>query len=395
MKKVFLLLTLVFSFSLVADAGVLNRPGNAATVRDLGTAGGLTVADPEGASAIFLNPAALTKIKAWAWDLGLVGLTTDFSYDRDSALGGGSFDARDEFFLMPYGAVAYRWESLVFAIGLDAPYGMAGDYGNSLGFDAFMSFSDLSVGAAWEVNEYLSLGASFKAVRGDVDLRMPLMDPSGTTFLGLTTTEANGFGYGFQLGALFEYEPFAFGITYSPSIKVKIDGETIFPAGVGIASDDMSANIYQPERFGVGISWQALEELKVGLSYFRTDYGDNDKVDIHYDNIPVNTLHLGWSVVDSVHLGLEYKPSDVWTLRTGAGWMSSGTPDYSPPSLPDGDGWYVSGGVGCRVARNTYLDAGVGYYFADRSVPVNAFNIGAGDIDLGGFLFGISVRQEF
>ncbi|MFA5318037.1 MAG: outer membrane protein transport protein [Patescibacteria group bacterium] len=388
----FLLALLVVSQSF---AGILNRPGNAATARDLGTSGAFTVADPEGASAIFLNPAALTKIEVWAWDLGLIGLTTDFSYDRDSALGGGSFNARDEFFIMPYGAIAYRWEDFVFAIGIDAPYGMAADYGDSLGFDTYMSFTDLSVGAAWELNEYFSLGAAFKVAYGDVDLRMPLMDPTGTMFLGLTTTEANGFGYGFQLGALLDIDPFAIGIVYSPSIKVKIDGDTKFPTAVGIGSDGMSANIYQPERFGIGASWQALDELKVGLSYFRTDYGKNGEVSVDYDNLPTNTMDLGWGVVDAVHAGLEYKPDDVWTLRTGAGWMSGGTPDYSPPSIPDGDGWIVSGGVGCRIARNTYLDAGIGYYWADRDVSVSPRNIGAGDIEMAGFVFGIGIRQEF
>ena len=30
-----------------------------------------------------------------------------------------------------------------------------------------------------------------------------------------------------------------------------------------------------------------------GLSYFRTDYGKNDKVAVRYDNLPTNVLDLG------------------------------------------------------------------------------------------------------
>ncbi|PIR92704.1 hypothetical protein COU01_00325 [Candidatus Falkowbacteria bacterium CG10_big_fil_rev_8_21_14_0_10_44_15] len=274
-------------------------------------------------------------------------------------------------------------------------FGLAADYGDSLDFDAYMSFADISLSVGWELNEYLSLGAAFKTVYGDTDLRMPLFDPTGAALLGLTTTEANGFGYGFQVGALFRYAPFKLGLVYSPSIKISTDGKTNFPAGLGIASDNMSANIYQSERFGVGVSWQVLDELQVGLSYFRTDYGKNDKVAVHYDNLPTNILDLGWGTVDAVHAGLEYEPDDVWTLRLGGAWMNAGTPDYPPPSIPDAEGWIVTGGVGCRVARNTYLDVGAGYYFADRRIPVGVRNIGAGDVDLSGWMLGIGIRQEF
>ncbi|MDP3899848.1 MAG: outer membrane protein transport protein [bacterium] len=395
MKRFVVFLALLVVFIQTSLAGALNRPANGITARDLATAGGFTVADPNGASAVFLNPAALTAIDKWAWDLGLVGLTTNFSYDRDLILGGGHFAARDETFLFPYGAVAYRWQDLVFALGIDAPYGLAADYGDSLGFDTYLSFVDVTLGAAYEFNEYFSLGASFKTVYGDADLRMPLLDQTGTALLGLTTTEADGFGYGFQLGLLFRFDPFKLGLVYAPSVKVGIDGETKFPAGVGIASDNMSAGIYQPERFGVGLSWQALEELKAGVSYFRTDYGKNDQVAVRYDNLPVNVLDLGWSAVDAVHAGLEYEPDEVWTLRLGGAWMSAGTPDYSPPSIPDGAGWIVTGGVGCQIVKHTYLDLGAGYYFADRRISVSARNIGAGDIDLNGWMLGIGIRQEF
>ena len=89
---------------------------------------------------------------------------------------------------------------------------------------------------------------------------------------------------------------------------------------------------------------------------------------------------LVWGTVDAVHAGLEYKPDDVWAFRLGGAWMSAGMPDYSPPSMPDGVGWIVTG---------------AGYYFADRRIPAGARNIGAGDVDLNGLMLGISIRQEF
>ena len=104
---------------------------------------------------------------------------------------------------------------------------------------------------------------------------------------------------------------------------------------------------------------------------------------------------LAWGTVDAVHAGLEYKPDDVWAFRLGGAWMSAGMPDYSPPSMPDGVGWIVTGGVGCQVAKHTYFDLGAGYYFADRRIPAGARNIGAGDVDLNGLMLGISIRQEF
>jgi long-subunit fatty acid transport protein len=395
MKKFSFFVLVVSLFGLNVSAGVLNRPGNGLTARDLATAGGFSVADPEGAAAIFLNPAALTGIQNWAWDFGMVGLYTDFSYDRDPLLGGGSFDAQNEWFPFPYGAVAYRYGDFVFAFGLDVPYGQAADYGSSLGFDSKMSFADLSVGAAYQLNEYFSLGAALQTVYGQTKLRFPLFDPTGTMFLGLSNTRADGIGFGCLLGAQFKYDSITVGLIFAPAVEVGISGKTRFPAAVGIPYDRMHADIYQPEGLGVGISWQAMEDLKVGMSYFRTDYGRNDQVAVRHDNLPTNILDLGWGVVDSVHAGVEYQFNEAWTLRTGAAWMSGGTPDYSPPSVPDGDGWIVSVGAGCKVSRHTFLDVGGGYFWADRNVPVSPRNIGAGGLDLEGFMFGVSIRQEF
>ncbi len=395
MKKSVLAAVLVTCFSSICQAGILNRPANGITARDLATAGGFTVADPEGAAAVFYNPAALTEVEVWAWELGIIGLTTDFSYSRDILLGNGDFEARDEFFPFPYGAVAYRLGDLVFAFGFDAPYGLAADYGDELGFDSQMSFINLVAGVGWELNDYLSLGAAFKAVYGDVQFRMPLMDPTNIMLLGLTKTKADGWGYGWQLGARLKLEPFTIGFVYEPAVKVDIDGDTKFLSAVGINSDNLDAHIYQPERLGVGVGWQAIDKLKLGASYFRTDYGKNNKVGIDYDNLPTNVMALGWDVIDSVHLGAEYEANDKLTLRAGWAWMSKGTPDYSPPSIPDGDGYCVNAGVGYRIAKHTSIDVGVSYYWAENDIPARTQNIAAGDHEMEGWMFGVGICHKF
>ena len=392
MKKIacFVLITV---FSVSSFAGVLNFPGNSVTTEHTGTAGGFTAIGGKGASAVLLNPAALTTVEELAWELGAVALYLDFDYDRHELLGGGSFDACNEFLPVPYGAFAYRFGDFVFAVGTYTPYGLEVDYGDDLGFDSQMSFTDVVAGFGYEVNEYLSLGTSFKAIYADIGMEMPLI--AGGQYLGQSKSSASGWGYGYSMGTRLQLDPFVFGLTYEPVTKVKVEGHSDLPPAIGVASDSFSSHVYSPERIGIGVSWQAVEKLNIGASYFRTDYGKNRQATFDYDLLPNNTLILGWDVVNSVHLGAEYELSDQWMLRVGGTWMSKGTPDYSPPSIPDGDGWIASAGFSRQISECTFLDVGLGYFWADRHIDASRRNIAAGDISMEGFVIGAGLRQGF
>lgn len=76
-----------------------------------------------------------------------------------------------------------------------------------------------------------------------------------------------------------------------------------------------------PENYGVGVAFQATPTLLLGLDYQRINYSDVPSV----GNPSTNTALLGsaggpgfgWSDVNVIKLGVEWKASPQWTLRAG------------------------------------------------------------------------------
>ncbi|MBU0723325.1 hypothetical protein KKH46_03940, partial [Patescibacteria group bacterium] len=213
MKKVFTFIALfvVAITTVTATAGILNRPGNGITTRDLGSAGAFSIFGP-----VLGQQQGLLEI-------GIVGLATDFAYDRNEALGGGHFDAKKEVFPFPYGNIAYRWNKTVLVLSADVPYGLAVDYGKDLGFQSETIFVCSTASIGYELNNQLSLGVGLRTVYGKVAFEMPLY--AGRVYLGQTSTNLDGYGCGLSLEAKLNMnDGLEMALVYEPAIKVRVAG---------------------------------------------------------------------------------------------------------------------------------------------------------------------------
>ncbi|MBU2010228.1 outer membrane protein transport protein, partial [Patescibacteria group bacterium] len=212
MKKVIAVaLFFVVAMTVMASGGVLNRPGNAISVGDLGSAGCFSVFGP-----------ALDQQQG-VLEIGIVGLATDFAYNRDGALGGGHFDAKKEVFPFPYGNIAYRWNKATLALSSNVPYGLATDYSENLGFRSEMIFANATTSIGYELNEQLFLGAGLRTVYSKVAFEMPLY--AERVYLGQTSTNLDGYGCGLSLEAKLNMnDGLEMALVYEPAIKVRVAG---------------------------------------------------------------------------------------------------------------------------------------------------------------------------
>lgn len=385
MKNLFALLV-VFGFLAAGNAvqaGGLNTPLNGLTARNVGSGGGFSLFDWQ------FNPAMALEVELLEARLGMNALYLDFDYDRDPALGGGSFNDANPTLPLPSGGIVWRpADQFTIFASLITPYGQGADF-SMIGFDAEIAFVDMAIGASYEITDWWAIGISGKALYVDTMYSLPLF--AGPAYLGQTLTEGNGWGYSLQVGTVFKLDPLSLALTYEPGTTVHLRGSTKLPAGMPLAEDNFKSLIHSPDRYGIGLKLDALEDLALGVNYFYTDYSANDVLPVNYENLPTNYLSLGWKAVHAVHVGAEWNANERLTLRTGGAWMSEGTPDTSFPSVPDGAGWAVGAGAGFRLTDHWQFDIGGGYFWADRSISASSTNIGAGTYELEGFVAGAMV----
>ncbi len=395
----------VFVFFLVmlgvatAQAGLLNRLGSPSPL-GLSTSGaGDTVGLHEGPVNTGLNPAALTTVDGLELYLGNTFTWTDFSFQQSPQLGGQHFEAKDELFLFPELALAYRIDDhWIVGAQLWVPWGLAADFDDMTptfpGYNTELVDLQTALAVAYQFNEEFSLAASLNVDYIDFRFRLPTV--INNTFLGLNSGDADGVGVGGSFGALWRPGKWSFGIKYSLPSSIDIDGHTDFPPGLGIAGDDFSADVDLPQRVAVGISYELTEWWTVAVDGTFTDYEQSDNFVFDFDNLPPNGLPLNWENVWSIHAGNQFQVTDQLTWKNGAGWLSQGMPDDTLiPSIPDTPGWIVSTGVGYEFNEHVRADASVAYAWGERDIGFAPTRPGSGELHSDIWLAGIGLNFSF
>lgn len=377
-------------------AGILNRPASLSS-SGLGMSGAVT-ASGQGASALSGNPAGLIWVENWELETNLMELWTNFNYEQDGFLGGQNWGAEEEYFLFPEIFLAHRLNNeIVMGIGVWVPYGLAADYSDYIPvFQSEMMLSHIALGVGYQLSNNWSVGASIKAIYGDLSFKLPLLNNTTGSYLGYIDSEADGWGSGASFGILYVNTPWRFGISYDLPAKIDLDGRTDFPPIVGLAYDNFSADVYNPGRLGIGAAYQMTERWLTALDCYRTDYSQNDEMKVNYDLMPTSIIVLDWDEVDSVHWGNEYVLNNCITLRGGIAWMSdAATNDALVPSIPDMPGWDISVGAGIKVNDSTMLNIAGMYAWGEREIDFFPFRAASGkhEVDLWGL--GVGVKYEF
>ncbi|MFH1326281.1 MAG: outer membrane protein transport protein [Candidatus Falkowbacteria bacterium] len=376
MRKAICLLIAVFALFSVyeSSAGLLNAPAHRPDVWGLGMSGAVT-ASSGGPASLSGNPAGLFWINGnWELEIGSTFLLTDFNYSQDTLLGGQNWGAKNEFFPFPEFFLAKRvTDDLVIGMGAWVPYGLACDYSDYMPvFQSSVMIGNFGVGISYLITDdllsgQLIFGASLKAIYGNVEFKLPLMQ--GGNYLGSPRSAADGLGIGASVGLLYESYPWSLGASYDIPVDISISGHTDFPAITALDRQSFDSEISYPGRLGVGVAYNITSRWMVALDYFWTDYSEMDALNVSYGNLPPTSVPLGWGDVHSVHLGNEYVANNWLTLRCGAGWMSDGSSDdYLVPSIPDVPGWNITIGASIELSESTTLNLASLYAWGDRDI---------------------------
>ena len=318
-------------------------------------------------------------------------------------------------------------DNLKLGVGVTAPYGLVTKYdpdwvGRYNEITTSLKTINVNPSMAIRLSEDLSIGGGFdiQYVRAKllqaIDFGTICVQAIGaancTAGFGLEAQADDGagrvrgtdFGYGFNLGAI--YEPFPgtrLGLHYRSRINYEIDLDASFStpggaraffaaAGVPSAFTDTGAEVKLtiPETVSASLYHTIDSRWAVMADVTWTRWTKFRELRINFDDpaTPTNLLLTRWNNVFRVSAGATYQWDDDLVLRTGFAWDDSPIDtEFRGPGIPDSDRYYAAVGFGYRLSDRFTIDAAYQHLFlhngnTNRPSPTGSTLNGDFNIDI-------------
>ncbi len=400
----------------------------------LGTAFAGAAADTPDASTVYYNPAGMTSLKRpeIVGGVSLLLPRADFddtgsTYTAPAGLGGATTaltgnDSGNPFSLeaIPhiYGVLPVN-DRFALGIGVNAPFGLADDYGHDFtgrynSTDSELKTINIQPSAAYDINNWLSVGAGVQIQYVYANLKNKIPAPS----VGAPNADNDGrqrlrgddWDVGYNFGVQIQpVEETKIGLTYKTAVnhRLKGDVDVTYPISGFLANSgdtvsvDGSAKLSLPDMASFAVS-QRLDDKWTVLGSVNW-YGWSD-----FDNIPVASS-LGNSATPQNYqntwgfaLGARYRLNDQWLLKSGFQYDQTPTVTADRSTrIPDGDRMWFAAGATYSITPNIDLDLAAAYvHVSEERVGVtDAYDSGTvatrGDTDGDVGIFASAIKYKF
>jgi long-chain fatty acid transport protein len=228
--------------------------------------GGATVAAPRDALTVLYNPAGLGHLVGAEEGKGIEEVRMDFGFGLlhpPRKVNGAESDSN--YYLMPTGAVAFKVnDQLYLGMGMGGVSGMGvnvADIAPSAGNQAMVTTKQvfrISPGAAYKVNDTLTLGASLNI--GYQSLAM--------TNASFSLPQNQQFGFGATLGAVYKInDRLQTGFAYTSKTNMHA---MEYSTTAGKISFDMD----MPASYAIGLAYKASDSLLIEADIKRIQFAD-------------------------------------------------------------------------------------------------------------------------
>ncbi|MDH1865775.1 outer membrane protein transport protein [Pseudomonas chengduensis] len=363
---------------------------NEQSISGMGTsfAGRSSFADD--ASTVFGNPAGMSRLKRDEVYVGAAAIHAKSDIDRVSARSpAGSISGGNDGDMVPTTGVPMGYyvkpldEKVAFGIGVYVPFGLMTDYESSFQGRYYADKSYVRVitvqpTLSYRFNDKLSVGfgPTFNHIEGE--LTSSLFTTLGD---GKVKVKGDDVAVGFNAGVLYEFTPQTrAGLTYHSRVKYELEGDTRVEASplAGIAGKyDANLDLTTPESVDMSITHDLSDALTlyVGSTWTRWSRFKEIRVENDSATLPANLSTIveeqNWHDTWAHAVGLSYKVSPQWTLRTGIAIDQSPTNNVDrSPRVPSGDRTIFSVGAGWSPNPDMTIDLAYSC-LQEESVDVN------------------------
>ncbi|MEK6742258.1 MAG: outer membrane protein transport protein [Nitrospirota bacterium] len=360
-----LLLSVLFTAGPPAFAG---GPVHGARAAGMGTAFVGLSDDP---SAILFNPAGLTQLKGTQLYGGVTAVHPSTTYSNTS---GASESTKSQTFFPPhlYFTTDSAGSNLVLGLGLYSPFGIGGRKWDETGLTRYQSVESsiatlsLNPTIAWRVSDSISLAAGIDYLRAAMKMKRMLDQSLFGAGDAISEVEADGDGWGYNLGAMFRAgDRLKIGAAYRSAVKVEYRGDMTIEKIAPALQPPFSGPSYKtaietqnrfPEIWSLGAAYRFSPKLVVAADAELVRWSSFKTMALHIDQQvpPVlvdSSASLDWKDSWQFKIGAEYAASDTLALRAGYAYINTPVPDQSlEPGNPDADQHNISVGIGYTAA---------------------------------------------
>ncbi len=397
------------------------------SVSGLGTAFSAGAAG-EDASTIFFNPAGMTLLEGQQVVAGMHVIVPSAKFDSDgasNALGqsiknggdggdGGVVKTVPNFFYAVN--LGNDWSV---GLGISAPFGLSTEYdkdwiGRYHGVDSEVLTININPSVAYRVNDHLSVGAGVSAQYIDVNLTSMvdfglaavngLMTAGDSATAGAlvaagvvsnpdadiyTDLNADDWGYGYNLGLLYEFdENSRIGAAYRSQIKHTVTGDADFSlqnqtylASLGLdtmatsafVDQGVSGDITLPASASLNAYHQLNAEWAVVADVTWTEWSSFEELVIEFDTLGDSVTTENWKDNWRYSIGAIYVPVEKIKLRLGLAYDESpiSSSSYRTPRIPGNDRVWTAFGVGYQFSQSMNFDFGYAHLFV-KDAKINS-----------------------
>ncbi len=320
-------------------------------------------------------------------------------------------------------------ERLGFGFSVDVPFGLKTDYGRSTPLQYTSTLTsitvvDISPSLGFKVTDKASIGAGFDIQRASAEFDfVGLSTPTLAT--ATSTSKASDTGYGYHLGALYEFTPETrAGISYHSQVVHHLSGNSTFEGSIVSAlsggtatkwhATGSRANITLPpytalSGFHKHNQWGFMGSIVyTQWSTFKTLTLTNVAATVPIATSPFSALSRTVEInleenyrnTWNVSLGTEYYATNDIILRGGLGYDQTPVKNaYRNTQLPDNNRYVIALGGHYQASKTLGLDVGWNHLFMGqaRVAPPPAQSNGAqvvqtsGHVNGGADVFGAQV----
>lgn len=309
--------------------------------------GNAQVAHADNPSAIFFNPALLSRLEGTQFRLGTTLLFPEREFTSD--FDGRTYKTKSEVFFPSTLYLSHKaGDRFSLGLGVFNPFGLGTDWGRDwegryLATNSQMQTYNINPSMSFQATPWLSIsaGVNFLFLNTTLERRVPpsiLLTPEGhQKFKG------DGEGIGYNLGILVDLPgDIAIGASYRSRVRVDVDGDLTFDvdpalAAFGLFDRKASATLDLPDVVHAAVSYSGLERLvlEAGLRW----EGWSSYKSLALKTTPAVPAEMkNWKDTWAFNLGAEYQLTDLVALRAGYLFGGNPVPDNTfEPAIPDAD----------------------------------------------------------
>ncbi len=278
-------------------------------------------------------------------------------------------------------------------MGVNVPFGLGTEYpsdwiGRYHAIKSDMMTLNINPSFAYKVTDKFSkgTGVSVQYIKAElssaVDQKLILASQGapagvwGAASDSYSSMEGDGWGYGYNLGLLYELsKDTRFGLAYRSRVQQSLEGDikfsnvhTLLSPSPNFQNRSIKADVDLPDTVSASFYSKITAKLALMADVTWTKWSRFKELRVKSTNGASDILTTeNWDDNYRYSLGLSYYADNKSTFRFGVAYDETPvpSPQYRTPRIPDGSRKWIAAGFGHKFSEKISFDLGAAYLFVN------------------------------